>query len=159
MHGAALLLLVGLGAGCSKPAPPTVVPEKVIVTRVDMAGIALDIVLDATNPNAEDLTASGMSSHLVVDKSHDVGTITVPRAMTLPAGKTTKLDVPVTLTWSDLGLLAQLAASRGSVPYAVDGKLEMGGSLLHLGVPFRLEGAITHDQIAGALLNSLPLPR
>jgi len=45
------------------------------------------------------------------------------------------------------------------VPYTVDGKLEMGGSLLHVGVPFRLEGAITHEQIAGALLHSLPLPR
>jgi LEA14-like dessication related protein len=148
--------------GCSKPAPPTLVPEKAVVTRVDLTGIALDIIVDATNPNSVDLTATGMSSHLVVDKTHDVGTITVPKAITLPAGKTTKLDVPVTMTWSELGLLAQLAASTGAVPYTVDGKLEMGGELLHVGVPFRLEGAITHEQLAGAVMNSLPglpLPR
>jgi LEA14-like dessication related protein len=156
---AALLLAAVLSAGCSKPAPPTLVPEKVVVTRVDLTGIALDIVVDATNPNSVDLTASGMSSHLVVQKTHDVGTVTVPKAMTLPAGKTTKLDVPVALSWSDLGLLAQLAATTGSVPYTVEGKLEMGGELLHVGVPFHLEGAITHEQLAGAVLNSLPLPR
>lgn len=156
MRAAALLVACALAAGCSKPAPPTLVPDKAVVTRVDLTGIALDILVDATNPNSVDLTATGMSSHLVVDKTHDVGTITVPKAITLPAGKTTKIDVPVTMSWSELGLLAQLAASTGAVPYTVDGKLEMGGELLHVGVPFRLEGTITHDQLAGAVMKSLP---
>jgi LEA14-like dessication related protein len=145
-------------SGCSKPSPPTIVPEKVVVTRIDLAGIALDLSMSATNPNDVDLSASDVSAHLVVEK-HDVGTMTLPRTITLPAGKTTKLDVPVTMKWSDVGLVAQLAASSGSVPYTVDGTLDMGGSLLHVGVPFRFEGTITHAQIAGAMMNSLPLPR
>jgi LEA14-like dessication related protein len=150
-----LLLASALSAGCSKPSPPTLVPEKVAVTRVDLGGIALDVSVRATNPNDVDLTATSVSSHLVVD-GHDVGTVTAPHTVTLPAGNTTRLDLPVTMTWSDLGLLAQLAASRGAVPYTVDGTLEMGGSLLHVGVPFHVEGAITHEQLAGAVMNSLP---
>jgi hypothetical protein len=154
------LLLVGLlAAACSKPAPPTLVPERVAATRVDMTGITLDIVIAATNTNSIDLSASSVSSHLVVDKTHDVGTVTVPKAITLPAGKTTKVQVPVSLRWSDVPLLAQLGASTGAVPYTVDGTLEMGGDLLHVGVPFHLEGAITHEQIAGAVMNSLPTLR
>ncbi len=158
------LLLVSLAvlpafAGCSKPTPPTIVPEKVSVTRIDLTGIALDLAMKATNPNTEDLTASDVSAHLVVDKTHDVGTLTLPRTITLPAGKTTKLDVPLTLAWSDMGLLAQLATSKGAVPYTVDGTLDMGGSLLHVGVPFRFEGTITHQQIVDAMMNALPLPR
>jgi hypothetical protein len=57
-----------------------------------------------------------------------------------------------------MGVLADLAGSKGAVPYTVDGTLELGGSLLHVGVPFHLEGAITRDQLAGAVVNSLPFP-
>jgi LEA14-like dessication related protein len=156
---AVLVLVAGLAAACSKPAPPTLTPEKVVVTRVDLAGIDVDVVVDATNPNSVDLSASGVSSHLVVDRTHDVGTVTVPKSITLPAGKTTKVDVPVSLRWSDVGLLAQLAAGSGAVPYTIDGKLEMGGDLVHVGVPFHLEGILTHEQIVGAVMNSLPMPR
>ena len=154
-----LLVLSTLATACSKPSAPTLAPEKVSVNRVDTMGLALDISMAATNPNSVDLTASGVSSHVVVDKTHDVGTVTLPKAITLPAGKTTRLDVPLTLTWSDLGVLAQLALSTGAVPYTVDGTLEMGGDLLHVGVPFHFDGTITHAQIVGAVMNSVPIPR
>jgi LEA14-like dessication related protein len=155
---ALLLVAVVMLAGCSKPSPPTIVPERVAVTRIDLAGIALDLSMSATNPNDVDLSASDVSARVVVDK-HDVGTMTLPRTITLPAGKTTKLDVPLTMKWSDMALLAQLAASHGAVPYSVEGTLDMGGSLLHVGVPFRFDGTITQEQLAGAVMNSLPLPR
>lgn len=151
-----LLVVATLAAGCAKPAPPTLAPEKVTVTRLDVTGIALDVSMSATNPNSSDLSASGVSSHVVVDKTHDAGTVTVPEAITLPAGKTTTFDVPLTLKWSDMGVLAQLAVSTGAVPYAVDGTLEMGGNLLHVGVPFHLDGTITQAQILGAMMNSMP---
>ena len=150
-----LLVVATLAAGCSKPAPPTIAPEKVTVTRLDVTGLALDVSMSATNPNSSDLSASGISSHVVVDKTHDVGTVTVPETITLPAGKTTTLDVPLTLKWSDMAVLAQLAVSTGAVPYSVDGTLDMG-NLLHVGVPFHLDGTITQAQIVGAMLNSMP---
>lgn len=153
-----VLIVSALAAACSKPAAPTLVPEKIAVTRVDMSGLALDISMSATNPNSVDLTASAVSSHVVVDKTHDIGTVTLPQAITLPAGKTTRLDVPIAMNWSDVGALAQLAMSTGAVPYTVDGTLQMGGTLLHVGVPFHFEGTITHTQIVGAMMNSVPLP-
>jgi LEA14-like dessication related protein len=118
-----VLALGSLGIACTKPAPPTITPEKATVTRIDLTGVALDLSMSATNPNSVDLTATGVSTHVVVNKTHDVGTVTLPKTITLPAGKSTKLDVPVTLTWSDMGLLAELAASKGAVPYAVDGTM------------------------------------
>jgi len=153
---AILLVLFTLAAGCSKPSPPTIVPEKVAVTRFDLTGLGLDISMSATNPNSADLTATSVSSHVVVDKTHDIGTVTLPEAVTLPAAQTTKVDVPIALTWSDIGVLAQLALTTGAVPYTVDGTLEMGGSLLHIGVPFHFDGTLTHAQILGAAMNSIP---
>jgi LEA14-like dessication related protein len=148
-----------IAAGCSKPAPPTLTPERVTVNGVDPAGLALTVSLSAANPNSVDLTASDVSSHVVLS-GHDVGTVTVPQSVTLPAGKTTKLDVPVKVSWSDMSLVAQLAASNAPVPYSVDGTLQLGGSLLHMGVPFHLDGSISHAQIVGAVMHSLPtLPR
>ena len=159
-----LLLLIAAtafagAAGCSKPAPPTLTPQSVAVTGVDPTGLALTVTISATNPNSADLSVSDVSSHVVVDK-HDIGTVTVPQSMTLPAGKTTRIDVPVKVSWSDMSLLAQLAVGTAPVPYSVDGTLNLGGSLLHVGVPFHLDGSIPHQQIVGAISHSLPmLPR
>jgi LEA14-like dessication related protein len=146
-------------AACSKPAPPTIAPQSVTVNGVDASGLAFTVTMNATNPNSADLTATDVSSHVVV-AGHDVGTVTVPQSLTLPAGKTTKLDVPVKVSWSDVSLLAQLAATNAPVPYSVDGTLELGGSLLHVGVPFHMDGSIPHQQIVGSIMHSMPvLPR
>jgi len=155
---AATIATCAIVAGCSKPAPPTLAPERVTVTGVDPSGLALTVSMSATNPNSVDLTASDVSSHVVVS-GRDVGTVTVPQSVTLPAGKTTKLDVPMKVAWSDVGFVAQLAASNAPVPYSVDGTLELGGSLLHVGVPFHLDGTISHAQIFGAAMRSLPTIR
>ena len=154
-----LVLLAAVASGCSKPAPPTLVPDKVTLTRIDLTGIAIDVSLNVTNPNSVDLTTTDVTSHLVVDKTHDVGTVTLPNAMTLPASQTTRIDVPMTLSWPDMGLLAQLAMSNVAVPYSVDGNLALGGSLVQVRVPFHVDGSITRDQVVGAMMNSLPKPR
>ena len=53
LFGAASLFVVA----CSRPAPPTLTPKQAVVTSVTPAALGLDLTLDATNPNAVDLTA------------------------------------------------------------------------------------------------------
>jgi hypothetical protein len=148
--------VAGLVLACAKPSPPSLQPERVTLTGLDLQGMAVTVEVSATNPNAIDLDATALTSHLVVDKTHDVGAITLPESITLPAGKTTKLSIPIAIKWTEVGFLAQLGASGGAVPYSVDGTLELGGKLLHVGVPFHLDGAITHEQLLGAALGALP---
>jgi hypothetical protein len=85
-----------------------------------------------------------------------IGTVTLPASIVLPASKTTTLAVPVAVTWPEAGLLAQLAATPGGIPYAVDGTLTLGGPLLHVGVPFHFEGRISQAEILEAAARSLP---
>jgi LEA14-like dessication related protein len=151
-----VLVVVALAAGCSKPAPPTLTPERASVTQVNPQGIELRLELAATNPNSVDLSAREIHAHVVVDKKYDLGTVTLPKSLTLPAGKTTNLDVPLSAKWMDVGSLVQLAATQAAVPYSVDGTLSMGGDLVSVSVPFHLEGSVTHDQIVGGAINSLP---
>ena len=152
----AVLALASLAAACSKPAPPTIAAERATVTRVDASGIALDVALTAANPNATDLAVRELTAHLVLGGDRDVGTVTVPDAVTLAAGKTTPLDVQVSLKWSDLGALAPLALAGADVPYSVDGTLSLGGMLQSIGVPFRISGSIPRDQIVRAVIPAIP---
>ncbi|MDP9037345.1 MAG: LEA type 2 family protein [Myxococcota bacterium] len=150
------LAVSATAVGCSAPAAPTLSPERVTVTRIDAQGVGLRLQLTATNPNTRDLSVRQVSSRIVIDKTHDIGQVTVPGEIVLPAGKTTELDVPVSLNWREIGLLAQLAASGDAVPYAVDGALALGMPLSGVAVPFQLQGSISHDQIVNAAVNSLP---
>jgi LEA14-like dessication related protein len=141
---------------CSKPAPPTIVPEQATVTSMDMLAVHLDVMLTATNPNAIDLPVRDVTAKIVVGQNFDLGTATIPNAVTLPAGKSTKLDVPMSLKWTDMSALAQLAATRAAIPFTVDGTVDLGGDLIAVSVPFHIAGTVSHDQLVSAALNSLP---
>jgi hypothetical protein len=151
--------VVGLAVAvsCSKPDPPTLVPEKATLVRIDPQGMQWGVELAATNPNSVDLTASDVTSRIVLG-NEEVGTLRVPTTTTLPAGKTTRVIVPLSVSWPGAAALARLAATSDAVPYSVDGTLEMGGALLHVGVPFHFEGSVPRDQIVRAALNSIPNP-
>jgi hypothetical protein len=146
---------MALAVGCSKPDPPTIVPEKATLMRIDPQGIELAVELTATNTNSVDLIVSDVSSRIVLG-NEEVGTLNLPRTTTLPAGRTTKIVVPISVSWPNVAALARLAAIGAGVPYSVDGTLDMGGNLLHVGVPFHFEGTVPHDQMVRAALTSIP---
>jgi LEA14-like dessication related protein len=145
-----------LAAGCSKPAPPTIVPDSATMTSMDMLAVHLDVALTATNPNAVDIPVHDVTAKIVVGQKFDLGTATIPNAVTLPAGKSTKLDVPMSVKWTDMSALAQLAAGSAAIPFTVDGTVNLGGDALSVSVPFHIAGTVSHDQLVGAALNSLP---
>ncbi len=139
---------------CTKPQPPTIAPERATVTAVDAQAIHLDLTVTATNPNAVDLTVRDVTAHVVVAQKVDLGSMTLPQAYTLPAGKATSMDAPLTVPWGDVGALAQLAGAA-SVPFTVDGTVELGGALLHVTVPYHIAGTMTRQQLLGATMRSL----
>ncbi|MDP9002529.1 MAG: LEA type 2 family protein [Myxococcota bacterium] len=142
---------------CSRPTPPTLLPKHITLMRIDPQGVELRLELDAANPNSVDLSASDVTSRVVVGGAvEERGIVRLPAAIILPAARTTRIDVPLSLDWPSLGALATLMAAGGAVPYSVDGTLDLGGSLLHVGVPFHFEGSIPRDQIVSAVSSSVP---
>ncbi len=146
---AAALMVVA----CSKPQPPTIAPERATVTAVDAQAIHLDVTLTATNPNAVDLAVRDVTAHVVVAEKVDLGSMTLTQAYTLPAGKATSIGAPLTLPWSGVAALAQLTGA--TIPFTIDGTVELGGDLLHVTVPYHITGSMTRQQLLGATLNSL----
>jgi LEA14-like dessication related protein len=153
----ALVLALALAvSGCSRPEPPTLTPEQARVTSINPAGIDLSVRLEAYNPNSVDLSARKVVARVKLDGRIDLGTVKVPTALKLPAQRRTKLDVPLSVKWSDLSLVIGLATSNRSVPYEIDGTVELGGDALSVDVPFRIGGTISHDELVRATANSLP---
>jgi len=97
--------LVGLSAlvaclcalGCSKPSPPTLAPTSVAVTQLTPQGLDLSVTLNATNPNAIALSSQGVSAHVVIDTTIDLGTVTSTQTITLPANQTSSITVPLSV--------------------------------------------------------------
>jgi LEA14-like dessication related protein len=150
------LAFAGVTAACSKPVPPTLVPVSAEATEVTLDGITLSLTMNATNPNANDLSGQGFTAHVVLNSGVDLGTATASQPFSLPAGKTTPLEVPVQVKWSSLAAIAGLAQRAGDIPYTVDGTATMGGALVNVGIPFHLAGVVTHTQLASAASHSIP---
>jgi LEA14-like dessication related protein len=150
----AVLAVLGCVLGCSKPQPPTVNPERVTVTGADAQSVQLDVTLSATNPNSVDLTVHDVTAHVVIGGKVDLGATTVAKEYTLPAGKPTTIDAAMSVPWGDISALAQLGTAP-TVPFTVDGTVELGGDLLHVTVPYHLTGSIAQKQLVAATLKAL----
>jgi LEA14-like dessication related protein len=132
-------------------------PKRATITALSISGVSLDVVLATTNPNSFDLTASDVTAHFLLGGNVEVGTATFSQTIVLPASSTKDVDVPLTIRWVNLVPLVQIAESGGpTVPYAVDGSLALGGGLLHIPVPFHIEGSVTREEIQRAVGRSIP---
>ncbi|WP_437816394.1 LEA type 2 family protein [Sorangium sp. So ce1078] len=152
-----LLLAAALSlVACSRPEPPTLKPEVAAVTAVTAQGIDLRVQIQAYNPNGIDLTTRSMKATVLLDGKIDVGTVTVPTPLKLPAKQWTRIDAPLSVKWQDLTSVAALAAQSRGVPYQVNGTVAIGGETLNVDLPFRLAGTITHEQLVTVIGNSLP---
>jgi LEA14-like dessication related protein len=134
-------------ASCSRPVPPTLAPKDVSVASISPAGLALDVELDATNPNSIALSADGATAKVTVDGSISLGTATMASHLSLPAQSTTTVHMPLSVTWDNLAAFVGIAASGRDVPYTVAGSATVGGAGIHVDVPFTINGTLTHAQI------------
>jgi LEA14-like dessication related protein len=151
-----LTLLVVLGAGCSRPKPPTLTPLSARITSIGPAGIGVEVEVAVENPNAVDLAVRSVTAHVILDAKIDMGQMTIPQAVTLPAQQSKNLEFPLSVGWNDLPTVLLLATSNRTIPYEVTGTVSLGGDRLNLDLPFRLPGSITHEQLVQATASSLP---
>jgi len=153
---AALLAVMLVLVGCSRPRAPTITPEKASITSLGPDGIGMLLQLGLDNPNSFELAGRALTAKVVLDGTRDLGTVTVPNGIKLPAGKRTNLSVPMTLPWKDVTALIALAGQGRDVPYEVDGTITVGGDTFHADVPFHLASVLTRDQLVQATVKSLP---
>lgn len=154
-RGAAVVLLAATFA-CQKPQPPQLTPREVVLTELTPTGASFLIKLAAVNPNGFALSANSFQAHLVFDGGKiDAGTVNVTTPFSLPAGATTELSVPVTVSYSGLAALGVVATQKPTIPYVIDGTVNIGGEKLNVNVPYTVAGSVTQAQIAAASVKGL----
>jgi uncharacterized lipoprotein YbaY len=152
----ASLVLAFVLSACSKPEPPVITPKEASVTGVTAAGVDMRAQLEAFNPNRIALDARTVTAKLVLDGKYDLGTVTIPHAIALPAGARVTLDVPVSIKWNDFAPLISLGATNHDVPYEITGTVNVGGDKINFDLPFTVKGTMTHAQIVQATMRSIP---
>ncbi len=143
-------------AACSKPKPPVLTPKETRVTAIDGKGITFLARVDAFNPNGFDLTARSMTAHVILEGGVDLGTVTAPNGVSIPAGGHAEITAPLQLQWQGMSTVAQLAATGKPIPYKVEGTVTLGSERFNVDVPFSVGGTITREQILGAALKAIP---
>ncbi len=148
--------LLGPLSGCSKPEPPTLTPKQATVTGLDLDGVTFQLDVEAYNPNRIELSARSVTGKITLDGKHNLGTVTLAQGVKLPAGARTMIVVPLTAKWTDVAVVAGLAAERRPIPFTVDGVETLGGETFNVDVPFRMTGTITHEDLVKAASRSIP---
>lgn len=154
---ASLSLVFALAAAiaCSKPLPPQLTPKEAKVTAIDPTGFDMRVKMEAYNPNGFALEVQSVTAHVIIDGTHDLGTVTASQPISLQANARTLIDVPLNVKWKGAVNLATIASTKKPIPYTVDGTATVGGASLNVDVPFKLEGVITPQQLQQAGLKSL----
>lgn len=152
----ASLAIASVLVACSSPAPPTLTPKQATVSTIDANGVSFVVDVDAFNPNGFPLVVQKVTAKTTLDGRYDLGTSTVASTLEIPAKGSSTVSTPLVLKWQDVTALATLAASNRPVPFEVVGTVAVGSPKLNVEVPFRVSGALRHDDLVQAAARSIP---
>ncbi len=141
---------------CARPQPPTIQVERASIAQVSVNGMVLLLNLAVTNPNAVGVTVQSVKAKLRLGGRYDLGPVVVPHRLELPARQAVPVEVPLTLVWSDMSSLAQLAGDNRDVEYEADGSVAVGTERVNFEVPVKWRGVLRKDDLLKAAVRSLP---
>jgi len=141
-------------AGCAPPEPPTITVKESKITSIDLQGMRVAVKVEATNKNKMEFSLASFEGNIKLD-GKDVGKVTLVKPVTLAPGVTT-LEVPLFLTWNDVGGIAQLAAAGRDLPYVLDGTASVGGGKLTVPLPIQVKGTVPKDELLKTVQRSIP---
>lgn len=143
----ALVAAAALTAACRDVAdavftPPRATLAGVAVGALGTAGPSLDVTLLLENPNPYSLTATGASYRLMVNDTTEVGSGATTEDVTVGAGDTVTVRLPVTLGWSALGGAGQTLLRGADVDVMVVGEVTVDTPLGERAVPLRARSRV-----------------
>ena len=95
-------------------------------------GAALRVWARVHNPNALGMTVAGLQGSLFLENTR-AAAVDFPLGMPLQANQDTIIPIDISIRWSDLPGLADLASrllSRSAIPYRLDGTVTVDAGLL-----------------------------
>jgi LEA14-like dessication related protein len=141
MRTPSFVVLAGVLTGCAQLRfePPTTALAAVQVAGIGLEGGTLRLQLDVHNPNTYELRTTRIAMGVELE-STNFGNVEVTQPLRLPAGETTRVEVPLNFRWAGLGAGARALLSRGAVRYALEGRLFVDTPLGGREIPVRASG-------------------
>lgn len=122
--------------------PPRATLAGVAIGALGTAGPSLDVTLHLENPNPYSLTATSASYRLMVNDTTEVGSGATTEDVTVGAGDTVTVRLPVTLGWSALGGAGQTLLRGADVDVMVLGEVVVDTPLGERAVPLRARSRV-----------------
>ena len=120
--------------------------REIQLTGVGLSGGSLNLVLDIHNPNDYTLRTLRVQTAIDIEDTH-FGEVELEREFTLRANDTTRVEIPMSFTWSGVGAAARGLLQRGSVSYVMDSKVLVDTPLGEQTLDFRNRGTVPLKQI------------
>lgn len=151
-RGSILLLLFMILSGCTGRVfkQPQVELESVQIGGLGLRGGTLLVNLEVVNPNRFALNATQLRYDLALSDPEagadtawiDFASGTYDEPVSIAAGDTARITVPVDFNYSGLGSAANSLLRRGTFTYRASGTVDVRTPLGSYGVPFRKRGNV-----------------
>jgi LEA14-like dessication related protein len=132
-----LLLMSCLGWILEKP---SFVLRSVILNPRSFTEMNLLIGFDVQNPNRLDVTLKSFECTIYL-KNEEIGTGRLEHELLIPSSSTTQIQVPIEVTFKDLGRSLKAILTGGDLPYKIEGKADVWTTFGSLNFPFSKEGS------------------
>ena len=145
MKRVAMIMAVVATAGCASLGrqafqAPHVTLRDVRVVGVGVTGGELDVALNVHNPNNYRLDTSKLDYQVFVADTVPVARGTMDNRVTVQAGDSAIVKIPVSFTYSGIGVLGRQLMQTGVVSYKVTGSVTVASVTGNFTVPFSSTG-------------------
>ncbi len=138
------------GIACDTLKAPEIVPSNVTTAKITTTGAELETTVNAYNPNANALTATGVETKVTIGGKPNVARAVVTDPMTLPPGQRITLKIPIHVEWTDPAAIAALAEAKKPADYVVEGMVQFIGNGKAIQTQLKVTGTMTSAELAQA---------
>jgi hypothetical protein len=152
-----LMLLLSIVA-CSRPAPPTLTPERAEVVSGSPSGLVIRVHCQAHNPNSIPLPIRSVDGNITIGGS-PLGGVSTTSMNTLAANADTPVSFDLSVPWANVAPVLISTTASEEVPYVVQGTAQFEALGIKLSSPFSTQGKLRRAELVNAVARSLPIPR
>ena len=154
--GGAGCLLVASMPACSKPQPPKIQPEAVMINSITPQALNVTAKLQVTNPNDYALSIRWFTADVTIGNGIKMPQVRVEQPVNLPPKATTPVSLPVAVPWANLAAVTALGVTNAQIPYVLDGVAGIGNESFEVQLSAQWKGNIPRDMLMKAVGNAIP---
>ncbi|MDH5805841.1 MAG: LEA type 2 family protein [Gemmatimonadota bacterium] len=146
LHVFSAVVLAFVTTGCATISQlafqePTIDLQEIRVTRVNLTGGAIAVVLDVYNPNTYAIETARLELGIDLDDIH-FGDAVIEESTRLESEAHSTVEIPLSFNWLGVGAGARALLSEGTLPYDLTAQLSIDTPIGRRGVSVNRSGDV-----------------